>query len=305
MNDTLLTIAALIPAVILAVYIYKNDSAEKEPPALLAKLLFCGVIIAFPVVWLERGAGDMIYSIFASFAEEQDGTYVLSTFMYHLYVWVDNTIGVGLIEEGFKWLALYLVTSRNKNFNSLFDGVIYAVFVSLGFAAFENILYCHSYGWGTAISRMLTAVPAHTFFGIIMGYYYTMWHMTETAKTEEIRMIKEGIIKDADELFNGEALLKKSLIVPTLIHGFYDYCCSIEEFWATIAFYMLVAGLYIVCFKNVRKLSMADNLENHVVNALILEKYPKLRDYYTHGSSKDMWEEFRKEKEQAEMGELS
>lgn len=223
MNNILLTITALIPAIVLAVYIYKKDSAEKEPPKLLAALLFSGVVIALPVSGLERIADSAIYNLFLPFTIEFNGEVLLPNQLYYIYIWVDNTIGVALIEEGFKWLAAYLVTSKNKNFNSLFDGVIYAVFVSIGFAGFENILYCLEYGWGTAFSRMITAVPAHTFFGIIMGYYYTSWHMLEKAKRQEIFYINSGMIQHRKELFSGKKMLILSVVIPTLIHGYYDF----------------------------------------------------------------------------------
>lgn len=290
MNNLLLTIAALIPAIVLAVYIYKKDSAEKEPPKLLAALLFSGVIIAIPVVWLEGIADSTIFNLFLPFTNEVEGEFVLPNQLYYIYIWGQNTIGVALIEEGFKWLALYWITSKNKNFNSLFDGVIYASFVSLGFAGFENILYSLEYGWGTAVARMITAVPAHTFFGIIMGYYYTSWHMMEKARVQEIGYINAGILKYTKELFSGKKMLVLSVVIPTLIHGYYDFCCSVEEFWATIFFYMLMAGLYIFCFARVRKLSVMDGMDHHIVNAMLWRKYPELRDYYARKSTEEIEE---------------
>ena len=276
MNTILLTIAALAPAIVLAVYIYKKDSAEKEPAGLLLKLLICGIIIAWPVVQVESIFDSTIYHIFLPVAEEQGGTIVLFGFWYYLYQWVKNTIGIALVEEGFKFLALYLVTSKNKNFNSLFDGVIYSVFVSLGFAGFENILYCFQYGWGTAISRMVTAVPAHTFFGILMGFCYTIWHVLEKAKEREIQFAEAGMIKRNNEYFSGKGMLVLALVIPTLIHGFYDFCCSIGEAWANILFYLLMIGLYKFCFSNVRKLSRADQSDMRVVDGMLIGKYPEL-----------------------------
>lgn len=287
MNNILLTIAAVIPAIILVVYIYKKDSAEKEPPKLLAALLFSGVIIAIPVSWLEGIADSTIYNLFLPLTYEQNGDLLLPSQLYYIYEWVDNTIGVALIEEGFKWLALYWITSKNKNFNSLFDGVIYATFVSLGFAGFENILYCLEYGWGTAIARMITAVPAHTFFGIIMGYYYTSWHMLAKARRQEIFYINSGMLHYNKELFSGKKMLVLSVIVPTLIHGYYDFCCSVEEFWATIFFYMLMSGLYIFCFARVRKLSVMDGMDHHIVNAMLWRKYPELREQFSRISTEE------------------
>ncbi len=66
---------------------------------------------------------------------------------------------VALSEEGFKYLLLKKRTWYSSEFNCQFDGVVYAVFVALGFALWENISYVLMYGLGTAAIRAVTAVP--------------------------------------------------------------------------------------------------------------------------------------------------
>jgi protease PrsW len=80
---------------------------------------------------------------------------------------------VALIEEFSKFIFVRWVLYPNKNFNEPFDGIVYAVTVSLGFAGLENILYVLGDNGGveTAILRMFTAVPAHASFGVLMGYF--------------------------------------------------------------------------------------------------------------------------------------
>ena len=56
-----------------------------------------------------------------------------------LYALFTNFIATALVEEGFKWIALHLATIKISEFDSLFDGVVYGAFVSLGFAALENV----------------------------------------------------------------------------------------------------------------------------------------------------------------------
>ena len=41
----------------------------------------------------------------------------------------------------------------------------------MGFATTENIIYVLNGDGGTAILRMFSAVPAHTMFAVIMGFY--------------------------------------------------------------------------------------------------------------------------------------
>ena len=83
-------------------------------------------------------------------------------------------IVAALTEEGMKFLAFYFFFWKNRNFNERFDGIVYAVYISLGFAGIENILYVFTGGYSVGVIRALTAVPAHALFGIVMGYYFGM-----------------------------------------------------------------------------------------------------------------------------------
>ena len=44
-------------------------------------------------------------------------------------------------EEGLKSIILIPILLREKNFNEKLDGIIYSIFLSLGFATIENIIY--------------------------------------------------------------------------------------------------------------------------------------------------------------------
>ena len=90
---------------------------------------------------------------------------------------------------------------KNNEFNEPFDGIVYAVMVSMGFAALENILYTFQYGFGVGVTRAFTAVPAHATFGIIMGYFMGK------AKFSNNR-IKLNLL---------------GLLFATLFHGSYDF----------------------------------------------------------------------------------
>ena len=50
----LYVLAAVLPAVFLMRYVYRKDTAEKEPPALLASLALMGVFAALAAMVLER-----------------------------------------------------------------------------------------------------------------------------------------------------------------------------------------------------------------------------------------------------------
>ena len=108
---------------------------------------------------------------------------------------------VALVEEFSKYLIVRFAAQRNKEFNEPYDGIVYAVAVSMGFAALENVLYVYSYGFETGLFRAFTAVPAHATFAILMGYYMGK------AKFSENRFLLNMI----------------GLGVATLFHGAYDF----------------------------------------------------------------------------------
>ena len=138
-------LAAVLPAVFLLRYIYKHDTVEKEPPGLLLSLLLMGVLAALASIVLEV-IGQKILDANIS----QDDPY------YNIIL---AFVVVAAVEEGTKCFFLKRRTWNNPNFNYRFDGIVYAVFVSLGFAAFENIKYVFNFGLSVALPRAILAVP--------------------------------------------------------------------------------------------------------------------------------------------------
>jgi len=274
----LLVCAALFPAIFLCVYVFKKDRVEKEPIGLLLLLLLMGAVSCLPAAILESLILPVIDSIFAPFGTVTSNGVVLYGGMYKAYTACKTFIGIGLVEEGVKLLFLLLITRKNKNFNSLFDGLIYAVFVSLGFAALENVMYVLENGWLNAATRAILAVPGHMFYAVLMGYYYSLWHMYEKARTKELLLEKNGLIRKAGEGFNGKKYLVMSLVVPTLIHGMYDYCCFVNSSLATLGLLALVGYLYFYCFRRIKNMSKNDVRDGTLVDILLLRKYPQLAD---------------------------
>ncbi len=271
----ILLLVALIPAIILCGYIFHKDRVEKEPIPFLLLLLFLGALCATPVLIVSDPVNALIDVFFSLFGRVEGDEIVLGPIMTEIYILCSNTIGVGLIEEGFKWLFLFLATRNSKYFNSLFDGVIYAVFVSLGFAAFENILYTFSNGLSVGILRAFTAVPGHMFFGIIMGYYYTLWNVYNEASKLEVFYGQKGMITVKSKL-SGNIYLALSVIFPVLVHGFYDYLCTHNSVISTAIFYLFLLVLYVTQFRRVKKLSDIDTSKLSVAQGILFRKYPDL-----------------------------
>ncbi|MCR5576603.1 MAG: PrsW family intramembrane metalloprotease [Oscillospiraceae bacterium] len=226
--DPILIAAAVIPAVFLLVRVERADRLEKESRKLLISLVFFGILATLIASLGERIGMAILYSIF----EEE-------SVLYNLLLYF---VVVALSEEGAKYILLKSRTWRNPEFNCQFDGVVYSVFVSLGFALWENIGYVAYYGLSTAIVRAVTAVPGHACFGVFMGTWYGM------AKR------KEG----AGDLAGAARYRRFALIVPMLLHGFYDFCATYDDSVMGLVFLVFVVAMFVTASRLVRRVSAND-----------------------------------------------
>ncbi len=279
LNDFLLTCAALLPALILCIYVYRKDRVEKEPLVLLLSLLALGAISCYPAAELETLMGKWLVKLFEPYGSMKDGVLQLSSGYYKLYQVCNNFGRIALVEELCKWTVLMVVTARNKNFNCVFDGLIYAIFVSLGFAALENVMYVLKYGWATAVTRAILSVPGHMFFGVLMGYYYSFWRICNVARKQERQLKAAGLISAKAREFSGAGQLIASILLPILAHGLYDFCCYMDNWVADLVLAGLMTFLYMHCFGKIAKLSKLDMTNRRYSRALLLKKYPHLSEH--------------------------
>ena len=206
---TWMIIAALLPAIVLGLYIYFRDPVP-EPVTRLLKAFSTGVAICVPVAFAELYISHMIFGA-------GEPTTLFGTTVKAFCV-------AAIPEEVAKWLALWMVLRHNPYFDEHFDGIVYAVFVGLGFAAIENVGYVlqSGEGWLTvAVMRALLSVPGHYAFAIIMGYYYSIYHFVAPTKANAIKMI----------------------LLPILAHGVYDSLAmsgSVDPVAGGISFFALI-----------------------------------------------------------------
>jgi len=223
-------IAALGPAAALAYYIYKKDRVEREPPALLLKLAGFGALSALLAIVLENIADPLITALYDPW-EEPFGYAVVSAF-----------IGVALMEEGAKYLFLRWGSWKDPNFDCRFDGVVYAVCVSLGFAALENLGYVFGYGLEIAPARAVLSIPGHMSFAVVMGYFYSRARLFSNCGDER----------------RSRHYRRWGVVMAALLHGFYDCCLMLESGLATVVFLVFVAALFFAVFRLVRAESRTD-----------------------------------------------
>ena len=228
--NALLIAAAVVPAAVLMIYIYRKDRLEKEPTSLLVSLLLWSIAATFLAVVAESvGAAALAF-----FLPGGENNRAYAVWMYFIVV--------ALSEEGFKYLILRWRTWRSPQFNCSFDGVVYAAFVSLGFALWENIGYVLMYGLGAALMRAITAVPGHASFGVFMGAYYGLARRSENRGEHGLSVFWRFL----------------AVLIPTLIHGMYDYIAVSETETISGTFVASVLIVFVLAFVLIRQLSKRD-----------------------------------------------
>lgn len=227
-TNPVLIAAAIIPAIFLLVRVERADRLEKESPRLLISLVVFGVVSTFIASLAER-VGFAVLDAF--FPEE--------SVLYNILLYFGI---VAFAEEGSKYVLLKRRTWKDPEFNCQFDGVVYSVFVSLGFALWENIGYVAMYGLGTAAVRALTAVPGHACFGVFMGTWYGM------AKRRE----------GAGDLAGSKRMRVRALLVPALLHGFYDFVATYSSSFMNLVFLVFIVLMFITAARLVKHVSAND-----------------------------------------------
>ena len=225
----ILLAAAVLPAAFLLYRVYKMDTIEKEPWSILRKLLLWGALSGIPAALVESLLTGVVQNLL------QEGTL--------LYNFVFGFIVAALVEESFKFFFLYKFTFKNPTFNYRFDGVVYAVFVSMGFAILENVLYVFQGGLGVALSRALLALPLHAACGVYMGIAYGQQKVNSLYKPASFGSVARACLP-----------------VPILIHGFYDSCAFSAENYPIflLVFVVFVILVFILTLRQLKKASQED-----------------------------------------------
>ena len=205
---------ALAPVIAILVYFYVRDRYEKEPKSMLLKAFLVGMATTILAIIIES-------SMAKYWPYPEEGS-MLSLFLFAL-------LGIALIEEGVKFLPLTTMFYPHSEMNEIYDGIIYGVFISLGFAAVENVLYVFHHGYMVGVKRAFMAVPGHAVYGAIMGFFV-------------------GLAKFSDE---GKTLLiLKGLFYAVLAHALYDFFLFANLGWLSL---LLAVGVVIYGWKYVNR----------------------------------------------------
>jgi len=227
---------AVLPAFILIYYTYQQDKLQREPVKNIIKAFFYGWLSVFASLCISVPLKNMGW-----FPEQ------LESFSGALRT---AFLGAAIPEETAKLLLLWLFLRKCRDFDERMDGIVYAVAVGMGFAAFENIEYLLASGsaWiTTGLSRSITAIPGHFGFAVIMGYYYSLNHF---------------------DRYRAPGAHIKMWLYPVLAHGLYDTIAMSAAVTPEISGVVSVAIL-LLCFwmlktarKRMQKHLVADSLSS-------------------------------------------
>jgi protease PrsW len=190
---------AIAPGIAICLFIYFKDKYNKEPLGLMLLSFFMGILSIIPAIIIQLALTKPVKLAMG------EGIFYTAVFSYLI---------VALSEEASKFLAVRWVPFRRKAFDDPFDGIIYAVMVSMGFATLENIMYVTDHGVGTGILRMFLSVPAHGTFGVLMGYHLGL------AKFEPANRKRHMIL---------------AIFWPVFFHGTFDFFLFVGNTWMHFA----------------------------------------------------------------------
>lgn len=200
-ENVILISLAILPVIVLAIFIYRKDKFEKEPLRMLAKAFFFGCLSVIPAILIEQALQLGFFFM---------GGEYMSGFVTGIY---NGFIVAGCSEELCKLALLALAVWKAPDFNEYFDGIVYATFVALGFAGIENLMYVFrqetfEVSLMTGGVRAILSVPGHFLFAVVMGYYFAL--------------AKFNPDKRRQNLF-------KAFFYPMLLHGTFDALLMIPE----------------------------------------------------------------------------
>jgi RsiW-degrading membrane proteinase PrsW (M82 family) len=214
MLQGLLTLPVIVPVLFWAAYHYHKDRHLPEPPGNLFLCIAMGVGASFVSSWFYEALEPfgLRYD-----AVELAGNDALGLFAYAMLV-------IGPVEELAKILPFLLVVTRFREFDEPLDGIIYASFIGLGYAAAENVYYLQFLSPLEAVARGFASPVIHMLFASIWGHWIIEAHLSGRSKAK--------------------AALAGFLIAAAA-HGVYDFIVLLQPRFALPVAAIMIAAIWI------------------------------------------------------------
>ncbi|QHS22607.1 intramembrane metalloprotease PrsW [Virgibacillus sp. MSP4-1] len=203
--------ASIAPGFALLTFFYLKDRFDSEPLSMVLRAFIFGALLVFPIMFIQYG-----------FSVEDVGQ----------HPFIQSFLLTGMLEEFFKWFIFLYVIYEHVHFDNHYDGIVYGVAISLGFASLENLLYLFANGIEYALSRAVFPVSSHALFGAIMGYYMGR---NKFYPVKSYRMITVA------------------LFIPSVLHGIYDFLLqTIQSNWIYVMIPFMVF-LWVFAMRRVKR----------------------------------------------------
>jgi RsiW-degrading membrane proteinase PrsW (M82 family) len=192
MRFTVVIVPILLPVLFWAGYHYYKDRHQPEP---ILNLLFC-FLLGIAASYLSKS----MYIALETVNLRHDAYELAATNLWQLLAY--SIFIIGGIEETAKLIPFLIFAIRFKAFDENLDGIIYASFIALGYAAMENFHYLQYLTQSEAMYRGFAGPLVHILFASVWGYQI-------------------GIARLA-----GRPLVLVSFVAVTIaaiLHGFYDF----------------------------------------------------------------------------------
>ena len=236
---SLIILVSIIPVILLALFVYSKDNV-KEPKSLLLGLFISGFLAAALVILIDILLSITIPNFFIIDSYTNISFYKLFSVIF---------LEIAFIEELSKWLMIWLLGYNNKNFDQMYDIIVYSVFVSLGFATIENIFYLVPSSLSLGFYRAIFSIPGHACFGVFMGLFLGLAKMyeTENKALSKIHMFY-------------------AILIPTLLHTTYNFCLLANKNWFFVIFVIFMIFLYIISIMTIKKISKENKSVEEIEN---------------------------------------
>ena len=264
----------VINAIAKRIHAKKKFEYKKPVPCLrlVVLLLFLvGAAVSIPLHLLEDQIAsklDTAFSAYYSFSPASGLRIYKSETARLAHYLLYSFAGVACVEELVKWFIVFFITNKSKDFNCLFDGIVYHVFYAFGFALAETLRYTYHDGFGMMAMRAFTVVPSHLLFAIVSGFFYTLWNCYRKAAQRELSLI-DSRAYSTRRIKIAPLLFALGIIIPVLLHTL----CTLTNLYTSrdlqFAYFCIVVLLYALCFFIVHQMSKCDSENSKLADVII------------------------------------
>lgn len=197
----------IAPAIFLLLLLIAQAGMEKKNLALFAASYLFGFVAALPMI-------IAIYLV---------NTYWLVHVESLRRILFYGFILIGFLSELTKFLILRYKYMPNEHLTKPFDGVLFSVMVSMGFATLANIYFYFKWDYTDNLLTVLYAVPfANLLTSIILGFFVGMGKFRSSGSFDSLT----------------------GLLAAIFFNGFFSFCLFSQDY---LLLAMVAAGTLIIC----------------------------------------------------------